>query len=422
FAYDPAGRREWKLIGPDQFYTTGANNDEFYMYDMAGHRVGTYKYTATINPPQGYFAATERDYWFGSRLIYRWTPTGAGAVLQDRLGSVRADSGTASDFYPYGEEKGTATANDRVKFGTYRRDANTGLDYAEQRYYSSAMGRFLRPDPYGGSSDVGIPQSWNRYSYVLNDPADANDPTGMDAILCTMPDGRGGNAACSELDVAYQQYASNQNADFYQNLIGDTAKSGDQNGAQQLAAQSNGTVSVSVVSTTFAGQKDTQITVSNSVSVNSNTTPGLAIPGGTHSAGPAGGAMNRTGGGAAGSNATPWYRNSCITSALGAGALSGGVDSIGLVPEAGGIVRAIGHGAGYFGRVADETGSRVIRAVGASTSTANGLVGLGDTSSQGLISTGLIVAGFIPGAGQVVAGTSLVWDIYRTAKAIGNCE
>ncbi|HXF26654.1 MAG TPA: hypothetical protein VN610_05240 [Bryobacteraceae bacterium] len=55
---------------------------------------GTYKLTATFYPPQGSFTTIERDYWFGSRLIYRWTPTGAGAVLQDRLGSVRADSGT----------------------------------------------------------------------------------------------------------------------------------------------------------------------------------------------------------------------------------------------------------------------------------------------------------------------------------------
>ena len=36
------------------------------------------------------------DYWFGSRLIYRSTPAGAGPVMQDWLGSVRADSGTGS--------------------------------------------------------------------------------------------------------------------------------------------------------------------------------------------------------------------------------------------------------------------------------------------------------------------------------------
>ena len=201
----------------------------------------------------------ERDYWFGSRLIYRWTTTGAGPVMHDRLGSARADAGTGSavysGFYPYGEEKGAATANDRVKFGTYRRDGDTGLDYAEQRYYSSAMGRFLRPDPFGGSADVGNPQSWNRYSYALNDPARWNDPTGMDAVTCTMPDGIGGQADCSELDVAYQQYGSNM-ADLPCSMIdGGTAlglcATSDQSWADQLAPTTVGTTVGEAISNTL---------------------------------------------------------------------------------------------------------------------------------------------------------------------------
>jgi hypothetical protein len=86
--------------------------------------------------------------------------------------------------------------------------------------------------------------------------------------------------------------------------------------------------------------------------------------------------------------------------------LSAGIDAIGLIPEAGGLARMIGHGAGYVGVVADQTGAGVIKAFGASTGAVNGLAGLGDTSAEGLVSTGLTVAGFIPGAGQVVAGLS----------------
>ena len=119
---------------------------------------------------------------------------------------------------------------------------------------------------------------------------------------------------------------------------------------------------------------------------------------------------------------TPWYKNPCITSALGAGALTVGIDSIGLIPEAGGIARVIGHQAGYVGVVADQLGSRVVGAVGASTSTVNGLAGLGDTSPEGLLSTGLTVAGFIPGAGQVASIGSIIVDTYKTAKAIGQCH
>jgi hypothetical protein len=118
----------------------------------------------------------------------------------------------------------------------------------------------------------------------------------------------------------------------------------------------------------------------------------------------------------------PWYKNSCIMSALSAGVLSAGIDAIGLIPEAGGIARVIGHQAGYVGVVADQAGSGVIKAFGASTGAVNSLAGLSDTSAEGLVSTGLTVAGFIPGAGQVVAGLSVGWDIFKTGRAIAACH
>jgi hypothetical protein len=119
--------------------------------------------------------------------------------------------------------------------------------------------------------------------------------------------------------------------------------------------------------------------------------------------------------------AQPWYKNSCVTGALGKGALSVGIDSIGLIPEAGGIARVIGHQAGYVGVVADQTGSNIIKAVGGSTGTAQGLNGLTDTSPTGLLSTGLTIAGFIPGLGQASAIGSIIVDAYKTAKSIGQC-
>jgi hypothetical protein len=44
------------------------------------------------------------------------------------------------------------------------------------RYYCPNLGRFLSVDPVGGS--VGSSQSWNRYSYVLNNPLKLVDPDG----------------------------------------------------------------------------------------------------------------------------------------------------------------------------------------------------------------------------------------------------
>jgi RHS repeat-associated protein len=57
------------------------------------------------------------------------------------------------------------------------RDAETGLDYFEARYYSSAQGRFTSPDAPVDQHPAD-PQSWNLYTYVRNNPLILTDPTG----------------------------------------------------------------------------------------------------------------------------------------------------------------------------------------------------------------------------------------------------
>jgi RHS repeat-associated protein len=61
------------------------------------------------------------------------------------------------------------------------RDSITGLDHTWWRKYESFSGRLTTPDPYGGSMNTADPQSFNRYSYVQNDPVNFLDPSG----LCT---------------------------------------------------------------------------------------------------------------------------------------------------------------------------------------------------------------------------------------------
>jgi RHS repeat-associated protein len=106
------------------------------------------------------------------------------AAVLDRLGSVRARAsaknggqGHKALYFPFGEEA-EPTPDDREKFGSYTRDSATGLDYAEQRYYSSTHGRFLTLDPCERSVRLTDPESWNRYSFVGNDPINRADPHG----------------------------------------------------------------------------------------------------------------------------------------------------------------------------------------------------------------------------------------------------
>jgi RHS repeat-associated protein len=110
--------------------------------------------------------------YLAGQMIGQWS---------DRTGSVRYTvSGSAySHYYPFGEEI-TSTPNDTYKYARLYRDSDTGLDYAKNRFYAAALGRFLTPDKKGTSAHPNSPQSWNRYAYVTGDPANRRDPKGLD--------------------------------------------------------------------------------------------------------------------------------------------------------------------------------------------------------------------------------------------------
>ncbi|MEK6280518.1 MAG: RHS repeat-associated core domain-containing protein [Acidobacteriota bacterium] len=118
-------------------------------------------------------------------------------VMQDIQGSTRAVMSGGSvvarhDYLPFGEEIGAgtglrasgqgygATDTNRQKYALTERDDVTGLDHTWWRKYENTAGRWTSPDPYLGSMSEGNPQSFNRYSYVGNDPVDFVDPTGLE--------------------------------------------------------------------------------------------------------------------------------------------------------------------------------------------------------------------------------------------------
>jgi RHS repeat-associated protein len=92
----------------------------------------------------------------------------------DATGTITRTSG---DF-PYGETWYETLNPDKWKFTTYERDVDSegGLDYANARFDSTRIGRFMSPDPLSGVMDN--PQSLNRYAYALNDPINHDDPSG----------------------------------------------------------------------------------------------------------------------------------------------------------------------------------------------------------------------------------------------------
>jgi len=82
----------------------------------------------------------------------------------------------------------------------YFRDAETGLDYADQRYHQPGVGRFLTADPYVSSAGPTNPGTWNRYAYVGGDPVNFKDPTGR--IQCLSDQGGDCGGTCDPCDQA----------------------------------------------------------------------------------------------------------------------------------------------------------------------------------------------------------------------------
>jgi len=109
----------------------------------------------------------------GGMLRYYHPDQLSTRMITDSMGVV---IGT-EDHLPFGEDAGTTGETEKHRFTTYDRDSESGADYAVNRQYLFATGRFNRPDVFSGS--IGAPQSLNRYSYVTNDPMNSADPSGL---------------------------------------------------------------------------------------------------------------------------------------------------------------------------------------------------------------------------------------------------
>ncbi len=173
-----------------------------FAYDGDGTRVSTAHFTGLNPTPDSMSAyymggayevtggAVRKYYAFAGQIIAMKDGAGLKYLLTDHLGSVVAVTGS----------NGTLTSQQRyLPFGGIRTDlpspdyriTSTDFGYTSQRklaegmgglmdykarFYSPTLGRFIQPDSIIPS--VANPQSWNRFSYVLNNPIRYIDPSG----------------------------------------------------------------------------------------------------------------------------------------------------------------------------------------------------------------------------------------------------
>lgn len=160
YIYDGDGRRVKKVVG---------NTTTVFVYDAMGRLAAEY---SSAPPTTNGTLYLTTDYLRSPRAI-----TDANGVVKAR-----------HDYHPFGEEVGLRGGRSeqnfyvpdtvRQKFALYERDLETDLDFAQARYYAKWQGRFISVDPLQDSAKIAIPQSWNRYSYALNNPMVFIDPTG----------------------------------------------------------------------------------------------------------------------------------------------------------------------------------------------------------------------------------------------------
>jgi RHS repeat-associated protein len=85
--------------------------------------------------------------------------------------------GTLTRYLPFGEYRTEPTTElTELGYTGHHENRDIGLTYMNARFYVPTLSRFLSADTI--VSDPTDPQTWNRYSYTLNNPVKFIDPTG----------------------------------------------------------------------------------------------------------------------------------------------------------------------------------------------------------------------------------------------------
>ena len=133
------------------------------LYGPDGKRLGYYRFGGANS---GWTTTTH-----GAFQNFLYLGNKALTYTEDRIGS-------AGNYFPYGNGY-NVTGAEVPAFATYVQD-ESGLLYADQRFYNPGFGRFMTADRSNANVDYANPTSWNRYAYTNGDPVNGMDPTGQD--------------------------------------------------------------------------------------------------------------------------------------------------------------------------------------------------------------------------------------------------
>jgi RHS repeat-associated protein len=176
YVYDSSNRRVKKTVGGVTTVYVWEGSQVIAEYNEAsGALLAEYIHAGGRMVARESGGATR--YYHADRLSTRLITDGSGVVVG------------AQDHLPFGEDAGATGESSKHRFTGYERDGEANSDYAINRQYQNANGKFLQPDPVQGR--MVEPQSLNRYSYTNNDPINLIDPLGLDE-LCSESDGKGG--------------------------------------------------------------------------------------------------------------------------------------------------------------------------------------------------------------------------------------
>jgi RHS repeat-associated protein len=223
YTYDAAGSLVHAVAGTDdrQFLytadderiaTANGANGATWTWTVRGLDGKVLREFTSLQAPGGLPTSTRqwtKDYvWRDGLLLASVTPTTSGGTATqhfhlDHLGTPRLVTGdngvqlSVHAYYPFGAELNltpTEQPAELMKFTGHERDllANDAhtLDYMHARYEMGTLGRFLTVDPVLGTASS--PQSWNRYTYGLNNPLRYTDPDGR----CTVDGEQHGGIWC----------------------------------------------------------------------------------------------------------------------------------------------------------------------------------------------------------------------------------